>query len=77
MTESSNPHFIEPVRAVDQATCRILRLIDHATAASGSRYFVARGSPSSAGRTANARGATEPSRYEAGHGGGPVASWIV
>ncbi len=41
MTESSNPHFIEPVRAVDEATCRILRLIDHATAASGSRYFVA------------------------------------
>ena len=41
MTESSNPHFIEPVRAVDPVTCRILRLSDHATAAAGSRYFVA------------------------------------
>jgi predicted nucleotidyltransferase len=41
MTGSSSPHFIQPVKPVDPLTCRVLRLIDRAAAAFGSRYFVA------------------------------------
>ena len=41
MTGSSNPPFIEPLKPVDPITRRILRLIDDATAKTGSRHFVA------------------------------------
>jgi predicted nucleotidyltransferase len=41
MTGSSSPHFIQPARPVDPFTCRVLRLIDYAAAAIGSRCFVA------------------------------------
>lgn len=41
MTDSSSPHFIQPAKPGDPFTCRVLRLIDHAAVAFGSRYFVA------------------------------------
>jgi predicted nucleotidyltransferase len=41
MTESSNPYSRQPAKPVDPLTCRVLRLVDHAAATSGSRYFVA------------------------------------
>ena len=41
MTESSSPNSIQLARPVDPLTCRVLPLIDHAVAATGSRCFVA------------------------------------
>lgn len=41
MTDSSSQHFIRPVKPVDRLTCAVLRPINDAATASGSRYFVA------------------------------------
>lgn len=41
MTGSSNPPFIQLVKSVDPAACRMLRFVDRAATAAGSRYFVA------------------------------------
>jgi predicted nucleotidyltransferase len=41
MTDSSNPLSVQPVKPVDPAACRMLRLVDRAATAVGSRYFVA------------------------------------
>jgi predicted nucleotidyltransferase len=41
MTDSSNPRSVQPVKPVDPSACRMLRLVDRAATAVGSRYFVA------------------------------------
>jgi predicted nucleotidyltransferase len=41
MTDSSNPRSVQPIKPVDPAVCRILRLVDRAATAVRSRYLVA------------------------------------
>lgn len=41
MTDSSNPRSVQPIKPVDPAACRMLRFVDRAATAVGSRYFVA------------------------------------